>query len=68
MKSLTSEAGACLRVCCVSAVEDLSILNWIMLNFKQMSGQAKGGYCNHVNISLHKQNVNIVIVSSGTFF
>lgn len=65
---MTPEAGACLLECCVSPVEDRSILNWIMLSFEWMSGQAQGRkYFNYVNISLHKQNVNIVSVSSGTF-
>lgn len=53
MESLTSGAGACLRVCCVSAVEGLSILNWIMLNFKQMSGQARGGGTATMSIFLY---------------
>lgn len=45
----------------------MNILNWTMLNcgvWKRMSGQAKGDeYCNHVNIYLSKQNVNILFYS-----
>lgn len=63
---------ACVRACVWGAWPWklsvwMNILNWTMLNcgvWKRMSGQAKGDkYCNHVNIYLSKQNVNILFYS-----
>ena len=74
--SLTFEVCACM---CVWGTRpwklsvSVTILNWTMLNcsaWKRMYGQAKGEYCNHVNIYLSKQNVNILfyILYQGLLF